>query len=281
VKAAPLQYRRARSADEAIALVAGHGGFAKFVAGGQTLGPMINLRLVRIDLLVDISRLAELQGASEEDGALLVGAGTPHAAFEDGLVPDVTNGLLRRVSAGIAYRAVRNRGTIGGSLAHADPSAEWPTVMTALGAAVRARGKAGQREIAVDRLVEGPMTTVLGDDELVERVRIPRLSRGARWGFDKRTRKVGEFAHSLAAVIVDPERGFHRVVVGATGGRPIVLERTSKAVAEKGGWRDGRQAELRAAYDADIASSGVVAFDEFDHHVHGLSIVRAAKEALS
>jgi carbon-monoxide dehydrogenase medium subunit len=280
VKAAPFEYVRARSADEAIALVADHGGFAKFVAGGQTLGPMINLRLVRVDKLVDISRLAELQGAAEENGHLVVGAGTPHASFEDGLVPDVTNGMLRRVGAGIAYRAVRNRGTVGGSLAHADPSAEWVTTMTALGAAVRVRGRSGRREIAVEDLVQGPMTTVLADDELVEQVKIPQLSKGARWGFDKRTRKVGEFAHSLAAVVIDPQRSFHRVVIGATGDRPIILARTSEAVAQGGGWRAGREAEIHAAYEADLQASGL-AFDEYDHHVHGLSVIRAAKEALS
>jgi carbon-monoxide dehydrogenase medium subunit len=280
MKPAPFTYRRAASTGEAIALVAGHDGFAKFIAGGQTLGPMINLRLSHPDLVVDISRLPELHGVAEKDGHLLVGAATPHAHFEDGVVPDVANGLLRHGAAGIAYRAIRNRGTLGGSLAHADPSAEWPTIMLALGVRVHARSAQGPRQIAIEDLVQGAMTTALADDELLESVAIPLLSRAARWGLDKRCRKVGEFAHSLACAVADTERGFHRIVLGATGGAPRRLERMGHALAEPGGWRAGRERELRAAYEADIDAAGL-AFDEYDRHVHGLAAIRAAQEALS
>jgi len=280
MKPAPLEYRRARDVDEAIALVAGHEGFAKFLAGGQTLGPMINLRLAQPDLVVDISRIDALRGVIEESGRILVGAATPHAAFEDGIVPDAANGLLRRAAAGIAYRAVRNRGTLGGSLAHADPSAEWPTVMLALGATIQLHGARGRREIAIEELVRGAMTTTLADDELIEAVAVPRLSRTARWGFYKRCRKVGEFAHSLCAVILDPERGMGRAVIGAVGGAPRHLEGTSRLLGGMRAWRDGCEADIRAAYEADIDAIGLV-FDEYDRHVHGLSMIRAAREALA
>jgi carbon-monoxide dehydrogenase medium subunit len=279
VKPAPLAFSRARTADEAIALVAAHDGYAKFLAGGQTLGPMINLRLAQPDLVVDISRLEELRGVTEQNDSLLVGAATPHAGFEDGIVPDVTNGLLRRVAAGIAYRAVRNRGTLGGSLAHADPSAEWLTVMIALGATVRTHGAQGRREIAIDRFVRGAMTTVLADDELIVAVEIPRLPRAARWGFYKRCRKVGEFAQSLSTVVLDRERGIHRAVIGAVGGAPRRLDRTSRMLAEVRTWKDGCEGEIRAAYEADVDGIGL-ALDEYDRHVHGLAVIRAAREAL-
>ena len=280
MKPAPLVFRRVRTVDEAIALIAAHDGYAKFLAGGQTLGPMMNLRLAQPDLVVDISRLDELLGVTERNDSLLVGAATPHAGFEDGIVPDAANGLLRRVAAGIAYRAVRNRGTLGGSLAHADPSAEWPTVMTALGATVHVRGAQGRRSIAIEQFVRGAMTTALADDELIEAVEIPRLSRAARWGFYKRCRKVGEFAQSLSAVVLNRDRGFHRVVMGATGGAPRCLERTSRMLAEIHMWKDGCEREIRAAYEADMNAIGLT-FDEYDRHVHGLAVIRAAREALS
>jgi carbon-monoxide dehydrogenase medium subunit len=280
MKAVPFTYRRAESVENAIELVAGSDGFAKFLGGGQTLGPMINLRLVQPDLLVDIARLPELRGVKEEDDRTVIGAATPHAAFEDGAVADIANGLLRRAASGIAYRAIRNRGTLGGSLAHADPSAEWPVVMTALGAGVRLRGRAGRREVGLPAFVSGPMTTSLADDELIEAVAIPRLSRSARWGFRKLSRKVGEFAQSLAVAVSDRDRRMHRVVLGAAGGAPLVLEQVSLLLGEARGWRDGGEREFRAAYEADIESSGSV-LDDYDRHVHGLTVIRAAKEALS
>lgn len=280
MKPAPLTYHRAASATEAIGLIAGHQGVAKFLAGGQSLGPMINLRLVQPDLVVDVSRLPELLAVGREKDRLLVGAGTPHAAFEDGDVPDVANGLLRHVASGIAYRSVRNRGTLGGSLAHADPSADWPAVMMALDARIRIIGPEGRRSMAVDGFLRGAMTTALAEDELIEAVEIPVLTRAARWGFDKRCRMVGHFAHALAVAVCDPGRKVHRVVVGATGGAPLHLVETSRALAGKGGWRNGREAEIRAAYEADLDASNVV-FDEYDRQVHGLAVVRAAKGALS
>ena len=280
MKPAPLTFCRPKSADEAIALVAGHRGFAKYLAGGQTLGPMINLRLVQADLLVDVSRLDDLRMVSEERDAVVVGSGIPHAAFEDGLVPDVTNGLMRRVAAGIAYRAIRNRGTLGGSLAHADPAAEWPTVMSALDACVLVRGTNGRREIPIERFLCGAMTTALADDEMIVAIRIPRLSRTARWGFQKRCRKVGDFAYSLAAVVIDRERRVYRAVLGATDGAPLRLAATSRALAEAGSWVDGRDTAIRSAYESDIDAHGLT-FDEYDRHVHGVAVIRAAKEALS
>jgi len=279
VKPAPLEYRRARSAAEAIELVQSSAGQAKFLAGGQTLGPMINLRLAQPDLLVDVSRLPELLQVKREGEHLLVGAATPHAAFEDGIVPDVANGFLARAASGIAYRSVRNRGTIGGSLAHADPASDWPTALLALDASVIVAGAKGRREIPLTRFLTGAMTTALGDDELIESVRIPCLARGARWGYYKRCRKLGEFAYSMAAVVVDRERAFCRAVIGATGGAPLLLERTARILAATGGWLPGIEAEIRASYEADLAASGMM-LDEYDRHVHGVSIIRAAKDAL-
>ena len=149
MKPARFDYARPASLGEAVALLGTRGTVVKCLAGGQSLGPMLNLRLVQPDLLVDITRIPELTRVEEDGDGVLLGACTTHAAIEDGRVPDVTGGVLPAVAQGIAYRAVRSRGTIGGSLAHADPAADWITCLTALGAEIVVHGPSGRRELAV------------------------------------------------------------------------------------------------------------------------------------
>jgi carbon-monoxide dehydrogenase medium subunit len=169
---------------------------------------------------------------SETSDGVAFGAGTTHAEIEDGAVPDPTGGILRRVAAGIAYRAVRNRGTIGGSLAHADPAADWPTVLMTLGASVTIAGPQTLRTVAVADFVLGAFETVLAPDELITSVFVPKLSPSARWGYVKSCRKVGEFAESMCAVLDDADRGVRRLVIGATEARQIVVPDASVALAD-------------------------------------------------
>lgn len=222
MKPARFDYERPTGLDAAVALLGG-GGFAKVLAGGQSMGPMLNLRLVQPELLVDVSGIPELKRVEEDGDSLVLGACITHAAIEDGRVPDVTGGVLPRVAADIAYRAVRNRGTIGGSLAHADPAADWMTCFAALDAEAVIFGASGRRKEPVDRFMVGVFETTLEADEILEAVRIPRLSRSALWGFCKISRKTGEFAHAMAAVLSDPENAVCRLVVGATDSTPIVV----------------------------------------------------------
>ena len=224
MKPARFDYERPTSLGDAVALLGARESVVKCLAGGQSLGPMLNLRLVQPDLLVDITRIPELTRVEEEDDGLLLGACTTHAAIEDGRVPDVTGGVLPAVAHGIAYRAVRSRGTIGGSLAHADPAADWITCLTALGAEIVVHGPSGRRKLALPAFLRGVFETALEADEILEAVRVPRLGAGARWGYYKVNRKTGEFAHAIGAVLHDPERGVCRAVVGATESRPIVLD---------------------------------------------------------
>ncbi|HEV2299951.1 MAG TPA: FAD binding domain-containing protein [Stellaceae bacterium] len=228
MKPAPFAYERPGSLAEACALLA-EGG-AKLLAGGQSLGPMLNLRLVQPEMLVDLAGLDELK-ASERlvDGARL-GALVTHAQIEDGRAPDPTGGILPRVACGIAYRAIRNRGTVGGSLAHADPAADWLTVLAALGATAIVTGADGERRVPVAEFATGAFETVLGEAEILAAVAIPTVAAGARWGYVKIARKPGEFADAMAAVLRDPERDVERVVVGATHGAPIIVEDFSEAV---------------------------------------------------
>jgi aerobic carbon-monoxide dehydrogenase medium subunit len=223
MKPAALDYVRPTSLAEAAAFLLEGGEDARILAGGQSLGPMLNFRLVRPRLLIDIMHVSELHGVHETDEAILIGAAVTHAAVEDGEVPDVGKSVLATVAAGIAYRAVRNRGTVAGSLCHADPAADWVTALAALDASVVTYRAGRGRDIPVALFIRGAFNTLLEKGEFVAAVRVPKLSRAARWGWYKVCRKPGEFASAIGAVLIDPERGVRRAAVGATGGRPLVL----------------------------------------------------------
>ncbi|WP_029008800.1 FAD binding domain-containing protein [Azospirillum halopraeferens] len=224
MKAADFDYAAPRTLDDALALLARDDGAARPVAGSQSLGPMLNLRLAQPGLLVDITRIPELRDIAVDGDALVVGACVTHARLEDGGYPDPTGGVPARVAAGIAYRAVRNRGTIGGSLAHADPAADWVAALTALGADVIVAGPHGRRSVAMADFIVGAFETDLRPGEIIAAVRIPALSERARWGYVKVCRKTGEFSHATGAVLADPGRGVARCVVAAASGRPVVLD---------------------------------------------------------
>ncbi len=226
MKAAAFQLVQARAMADAIAALAG--ADSRVIAGGQSLGPMLNLRLAQPARLVSVGQVDTLRQAESAADAVTLGAGITHAAIAEGRTPDVADatgqGILARVAAGIAYQAVRNRGTIGGSLCHADPAADWVCTLTALGAAVLARGPHGVRLIPLPGFFAGPFRNRLAAGEVAEAVRVPRPAGGAGWGYVKACRKPGEFAHAMAAVLLDPARGVRRAVIGATGGQPAVLE---------------------------------------------------------
>jgi carbon-monoxide dehydrogenase medium subunit len=279
MKPGRFEYARPDSLAEAVELVAQGDGMARVLAGGQSLLPMLNLRLAGAEVLVDVSRLPELLGAEETGDGVRFGAAVRHAEIEDGELPDPTRGLLRTVAEGLAYRAIRNRGTIGGSLALADPSAEWPAVLMATDAVLELRGPAGARQVAARDFVVGAYTTVLGPDEILQSITVPKLSPTARWGFFKACRKAGEYATSLAVVVVDRDRGIERAVLGAIGTAPRAMPQTAAAVAARQGWSEAAESALRDAVAADIAAGGLD-LDGFERRIHGASMARAARQAL-
>ena len=223
MKPAAFDYCAAASVADAVDFLAMHAGAAKCVAGGQSLGPMLNMRLVRVAGLVDISRVDALRRVEPRGDVTRIGAAITHAEIEDGDVDDPTGGWLKAAAANIAHRAVRNRGTIGGSLAHADPAADWCLVMTGLGAHAVVARAGGEERIALDEFITGPFTTVLGDQDLLLGVDVPKPGRRAAWGYWKFARQVGEFAKASAAVLIDPDNDHFRCVVGALGRQPLVL----------------------------------------------------------
>jgi carbon-monoxide dehydrogenase medium subunit len=276
VKPARFDYERPRDLRAALALLAGETVTAKVLAGGQTLGPLLNMRLVQPDLVIDITAIPEMIRVEEDADHLVLGACITHADIEDGRVPDVTNGAMRDVAAGIAYRAVRNRGTIGGSLTSADPSGDWVSALAALDAEVILRGNGGTRTLAVEDYVVGALETSLGAGELLEAVRIPRLSKGARWAYVKKCRKTGEFAHAIAAVLIDADRNVCRAVIGAIESRPIVLTDARELF---GGRADPAALD---AFDAQVADRILVdagMTDPLDRQIHVVTLRRAAAQA--
>ena len=282
MKPAPFDYARAESLDEAIGLLAAADGDARPLAGGQSLGPMLNLRIARPTLLVDLSPVAELREVSEDGDGVTIGASVVHSAIEDGEVPDPTAGLLRRAASGIAYRAVRNRGTVGGSLAHADPAGDWAPVMMALGASLGIRGPEGGRSVEADAFIADPLTTVLERGEIVEAIRVPRLSDGASWGHCKLCVKPGDFAESLAVAVIDRDRGHCRVALAGPTRAPILLEEVAGLVAGANGWSDALAGEIKDAAGRGIAAAGFAdTGDRYAMNVHSTVTVRAAREALS
>ena len=234
MKPAPLDYVRPHSLGEAIACLSDERTNAKIFAGGQSLGPMLNLRLARPGKLVDIRHIPELRTVRADARSVAIGAAVTHAEIEDGALEDFSCGLFPFVARGIAYRAVRNRGTVGGSLAHADPAADWVSVMAAIGATIVIRGTTGERRVTAQEFLVGAFTPQLGATEILTAVEIPRLSPAARWGYYKICRKTGELAQAIGVTINDPQTGTFRIVAGATEGRPLLLDRGAEALADHG-----------------------------------------------
>ena len=277
MKPARFDYERPTTLTQAFALLNRDNTFVKVLAGGQSLGPMLNFRLVQPELLVDVTRIPELNRAEADADSVTLGACVTHAAIEDGAVPDPTNGIMRSVARGIAYRAVRTRGTIGGSLVHADPSADWLACLAALDAEVIVAGASARRRVPVAGFMTGVFETALRPGELVEAVRIPRLSETARWGYYKVCRKTGEFAHAIGAVMYDPDRDLCRVVVGATEASPIVLADARELFGA------AKNGPLARRFDAAAARRLLEDYgmgsDAYNLRIHLVALARAVQRA--
>lgn len=275
-----FDYEKPATIAEALALLGEAGDDAKVLAGGQSLGPMLNMRLIRPRRLIDITGIPDLHQITDDGDAIVFGACVTHAAIEDGRVADPSHGLMPRIARDIAYRAIRNRGTIGGSIALADPSAEWTVTLLALDAVILVRGESGARDIPAADFFLGAYTTALPEDTILTALRIPQLTRAARFGFYKVCRKTGEFASSLAIAVSDPERGVARVALGGTSGAPLRLAAVERLLSDLDRWDDQAAGKVRTAADTDLMASGR-GFDADARHLHGITVMRAVREAVS
>jgi aerobic carbon-monoxide dehydrogenase medium subunit len=254
MKPAALAYFRPNSVQDAIALMVEGGMDAKLIAGGQSLMPMLNLRMVSAERLVDVSAVSSMTEWSADDREVRIGACVTHERLQFGEVADPSNGLMPKVASLIAYQAVRNRGTIGGSLALADPSADWLTTTAALGATIEWEGPDGKNSCPAEEFVAAAYSTRLDMSDVLTAVRIPRLPPDATWGTYKLCRKTGEFAHAMAMVIAAGKAS--RAFLGATEGAPIRLAHTEAVIAELRSWNPSHAAALSQAVDADVSTSG-------------------------
>ncbi|MGO4328501.1 xanthine dehydrogenase family protein subunit M [Cupriavidus sp. 2TAF22] len=234
MKAAAFTYHAAPTLAATCAELAQRTDNAKVMGGGQSLGPMLNLRLTRPDTIYDLSKLEELRTVGPQGQRVRIGAAVTHAQIEDGVFAELRGAMLQSVARGIAYRAIRNRGTIGGSLAHADPAADWVVALTALGADIELASAAGTRMVPMTQFMLGAYTTALGEGEVIAAVHVPRQGDGARWGYHKLCRKTGEFAEASCAAYFDPSARFARIVLGALDGAPALLPGLAREVATRG-----------------------------------------------
>jgi 2-furoyl-CoA dehydrogenase FAD binding subunit len=218
VKPPAFDYIRADSADEAVAMLAEYGDDARILAGGQSLMPILNMRLAQPRVLIDISRAADLGRVDADSDRLTVCAAVTQAAVEwrTGLMREVP--LLAQALPYLGHLQTRNRGTVCGSVAHADPSAELPLCLTVLGGDVVLRSRERRRSLSADEFFQGALATAREPAELVEAVQFPLARTGARYGFTEVSMRHGDFAIVALAAIVDSS-GIH-LAVGGVADRP-------------------------------------------------------------
>jgi carbon-monoxide dehydrogenase medium subunit len=278
-----FDYHAPHSLDEAVALLARYGGDAKVLAGGQSLMPMLNFRLARPAALVDLNRIPALAFVREDDGTVALGAMTRQRTIE--FSADVARRLPLLVEATrwVGHLPIRSRGTIGGSLAHADPSAEYPAVLTALDGEVVAQGPRGRRTLRAAELFEGYLTTRLAADELLVEVRLPAMPAGAGWAFEEFARRHGDFAIVGVAAMVarDGERcRLARLATAGTGPVPVRLRAAEEILEREGLGPAAIRATAARASELVEPDSDVHASAAYRRHLTGVLVGRALQRAL-
>lgn len=252
MKPPPLVYCRPDSLEEALALLAEHGDEARPLAGGQSLVPMLNHRLARPEVLVDIGAVAELQTMQRRPSDWLIGATVTQRRVECDGVDGCE--LLRLAMPFIGHRQIRARGTVGGSIAHADPAAELPAVALTLDATMVAVGAGGERAIGAAEFFAGPYMNSLDDGEILAHVSFPTVPASTRCSFREFARRKGDFAVAGVAAAVDCANGAvssARLTAFAVGSNPVRLTGAEQAVAGRG-LDDTTVADAAAAAAAEI-----------------------------
>ncbi len=269
---AAFDYVRATSADEAISLISEHGEDAKFLAGGHSLLPLMKLRLAQPSVLVDIGRVADLSYVRDAGSHIAIGALTRHRDVETSTMLAQHVPLLAHAASHVGDPQVRHRGTIGGSIAHADPASDLPATTLALGATYIATGPNGQREIAAKDFYQGFLESSLSPDEMLTEIRVPKMG-DAKWSFVKFNRRAQDWAIvGVAAWKRGSESGVGLVNMGST---PILASSVSAAIA--GGASVADAAQLAAA-DAE-PQADLNASVEYRVHLAKTLVRRALQQA--
>ncbi|MBI3827061.1 MAG: xanthine dehydrogenase family protein subunit M [Candidatus Rokubacteria bacterium] len=282
MKPVKFEYHAPATVDEALALLGRYGGEAKILAGGQSLMPLMNFRLSRPAALIDLNRIASLAYIREDDGHLAFGAMTRQRTVEFSPVVAQRLPLLREATRWVGHLPIRSRGTIGGSIAHADPAAEYPAVLTALDGEVRVRGPRGERVLKASDLFVTYLTTRLEPDEILTEVRLPAMPAGAGHAFEEFARRHGDFAIvGIAAMVVRDGGRCRQARLATAGAGPVPVRlRAAEEILERDGLGDraieaatARAAEL-VSPDADIHASA-----DYRRHLTRVLAARALRRA--
>ena len=254
MKLPPFDYACPTTLPEAIELLASHDD-AKAIAGGQSLVPMLAFRLAQPSLLVDLRKLADLRGIRISDAGVTLGAMVRWRDIEDDERLETAHPLLKAAISHVAHYQIRNRGTVGGSIAHADPAAEMPGIAMTCDAEIAVVGKSGAHVIQAADFFQGALTTALTTDEIIVEVRLPAWPAGRRWGFQEFARRRGDFAMAAAAVFYDQDergkaRNAHVGVIGV-GDRPLRLTAVEDVL-------NGESIDEATIAKADAATSAAV-----------------------
>ncbi len=284
MKPARFDYHAPADVEDALALLTRYGGEAKLLAGGQSLVPLLNFRLVRPAALVDLNRIASLAYIHELDGHVALGAVTRQRAIEFSPVVARRLPLLTEATRWVGHLPIRSRGTIGGSLAHADPSAEYPAVLAALDGRVVARGPRGERVLGATELFQTYLTTSLAADEILLEVRFPAMPEGAGYAFEKFSRRHGDFAIvGVAAVIVGEGARCTtaRLAIAGVGAVPMRL-RAAEEILERDGLGE-RAVEAAAARAAELVDpdSDIHASAAYRRNLTRVLTARAVRRAIA
>ncbi len=266
-----FDYKRAGSAEEAIALLTEHGDEAKLLAGGHSLLPLMKLRLALPGVLVDVGRLTDLSYVRDGGDHIAVGALTRHRDLEISELLAAELPILAHVASLVGDPQVRHRGTIGGSVAHGDPASDLPAVVLACGATLVARGPAGEREIPATEFFSGFLETALAPDELLTEIRFPKLA-GAGWSYQKFNRRAQDWAIVGVAAVKNGSTGVALVNMGSTLVRATGVE---EALAGGASVADAaQQADAGLDPPADLNASS-----EYRRHLAKVLVRRALEES--
>lgn len=284
MKPAPFSYVSPASVEEAVALLHDYGDTAKLLAGGQSLLPMMNFRLARPACIIDLNRVPGLDYITESDDTLRIGAMTRHRRLEQSDLVAQHYPLLREGATYIGHPAIRNRGTVGGSLAHADPAAELPAILLAYGGSIVAQGPSGRREVAADDLLLTYFTTTLASDEILTEMRLSRWPQRTGWCFLEESRRHGDFAMVGVAALValDASGRCTRAAVAITGvgGAPYKVNDASGMLVGHAVTTDTTRQVAQAAATAVEPESDIHASAEFRRHLSAVLTQRALTVAV-
>jgi len=283
MKPPPFDYYDPSSIEEALDLLQRYGDEAKVLAGGQSLMPLLNFRLTYPAALIDINRVADLSYIQQKDGQIRIGALTRQRTIEFSELVRSQLPLLYEATTLVGHLPIRTRGTIGGSLAHADPAAEYPTVAMTLDAELVIQGPSGQRVVSAEEFFVSYLSTTLAPNEVLTEVRFPSPPTTSGWAFEEFARRHGDFAVVGVAAVIDSDGEqcqTARLAAAGVGPTPIRLRATEQILEQEGVTEQGIQSAAAEAAELVEPDSDIHASADFRRHLTQVLTRRAVKRAI-